>query len=154
MGRARRKPISLDIDLSRAKILTIKIPQPEVPVVRRPRYEIVIPDWRPVLLNEVMRSTKPRRIYLERKSHKFIAGVIRDNGVAPAETCRRVSLMIGITKATEEFDRDAPYKVLFDSLVACKALRSDRCSGVEIGPLDFYPAARLTTTIILEDWIP
>lgn len=124
-----------------------------LPIVadRRDRYEVVITDWLPSTLNAMFRGKFHNRKRLEEQSHEIVGRACLDHGVALALQRRKVSLRLGILRWDHESDRDASYKALFDSLVGCGALVSDRCSGVEIGPLEFYIASRPVTIIVLED---
>lgn len=151
-----RKKRGYDIDLSHATVrrtVIPPIPAPEpVPAARRPRYEVVVPGWRPPTVNALFRGTFRDRMRLEASCKRVVGKACAEHGVAPALARRRVSLSIGLGPGQREFDRDAPYKALFDALVACGALTCDRCEGVEIGTLDFYRSPKGVTTIVIEDW--
>ena len=146
------------LDLSMATIRETVIPAvSSSPAANLPapipgRYEVVIPGWRPPSLNSLMRGNLRARMRIEKGCHRVVGQACREQGVPPATARRRVSLSIGLGPGQREFDRDSPYKALFDSLVACKALVSDRVAGVEIGYLEFYRARQGITTIILEEW--
>jgi hypothetical protein len=115
------------------------------------RYAIVIPNWHPLTLNQMIGWN---RFVISRKKkvdRKLIAGYVLKCGVPPAIGKRRVVLTITLAPRQRAADPDAYFKATLDSLVHAKALKSDDRFGVECAPVIYERGSAKISKIELED---
>lgn len=111
-------------------------------------YTITIPNWRPALLNELMKAHWDTR----NKRKKASKNIVRcyTQHLPKAEKKRLVRLCLVLGKGQRKCDVDAPYKDLLDALVAAGMLVDDSPLWCEIAPITFM-RGDMATIIQLED---
>lgn len=129
---------------------SVKLPEPEKPTEHNPGgvYRIVIPNWRPPTLNQLMRGKVKTQIALSKACKAMVAGYGRE--VPRAGGKRKVSLLIELEGRQKEMDADAPWKGLLDALVFCGLLIDDHSRYVQFGEFEQCRGAS-QTVITLED---
>jgi Holliday junction resolvase RusA-like endonuclease len=111
---------------------------------------MVIPDWRPATLNELM-SNRFRAARLKKADRKIIAGYARLAGTPKATGKRRVSVEVTRSGRMKEIDPDGIWKSLNDALVHAGLLVDDNSRLCELGTFTQPKGDRKSTRIILED---
>lgn len=116
-------------------------------------HSIVIPDWRPALLNELMRSHWSKVGRLKRRDREMVAAYSRLANVPPARGPRRVGLIIGGNRYPERApDPDGVWKSLLDALVHARMLIDDSAEWCELKRPVFHRRPEgFRTVITLED---
>ena len=117
------------------------------------KHELWIPQWKPVLLNQLLYKHRHVVRGLKQKDQELIARYFRHYDVPPATGKRRVSLRIILKPRGQSGDYDGPWKVLLDGLVKCGALIDDSPEHVQLGNIEYErgTAENWGTWIILED---
>ena len=113
-------------------------------------HTLVIPNWIPVRLNELMKN-RWRCAELKRQDTAFVILYSRIQGIPRATGKRRVTLEITFGKHAKAGDPDAYNKSLLDALVNAGLLVNDTYNSVEVMPARYFHAKETSTTIILED---
>lgn len=117
------------------------------------RYEVFIPQWRPLLLRELLYKNP----FVARRKKKLdedtIAGYFRQLDVPKAAGKRRVTLRIILKPRARESDDDNLFKCLLDGLKKCGQLVDDNRRYCETRPPDYERGTAQTwgTWIVLED---
>jgi hypothetical protein len=117
----------------------------------RAKFQLVIPDWRPALLNTLLGCHRWKRGRLKKCDRQLIGFYARLAGVPKAEGKHRVSLLLTLGPRQRAGDPDAYWKSVLDGLVHAGLLADDNRQGVELGRVAFDRGARMETTIVLED---
>lgn len=115
------------------------------------RFEIVIPDWHPTRLNELIGRNRFVIGRRKKQDREFLAVYCELANIPPAAGKRRLTLKITLGPRQRAADPDAYWKSLLDALVHCKALKSDDRFGVESLPVEYDRAKSKRTVIVLED---
>lgn len=148
-----RKPRSLELDLTGARVLTTRIPV--LPAAPRTlpfgTHEITIPRWRPVTLNELFALHHLAAARKKRGDRELIAAYAQRAGVPPATTKRRVSIAVTLAGRMKQTDPDALWKSTLDGLTAARMLVDDSPDWVELGSMTQRGGDEKATTIRLED---
>lgn len=120
------------------------------------QYEIVIPNWIPARLNQLMGNRK-RAGALKKRDKLKIAIEQRFRPIPEATGRRRVTIEITYAKGDRQADPDAYQKSVHDALVKAKLLKNDTNRWVEMTHPIYLPTnpryrtERRMTRIILED---
>ena len=130
---------------------------PGPPKLQGPCKALWIPGWFPTLVNS-LRATPHRHWaspYKQLKADKaIVAAYFAGSGLTRAIGPRRVSVMFVMGKGRRLFDRDAPRKSLYDSLVQCGALLGDNPALCYEGPVTYARAlldCQAGTLVLLEE---
>ena len=126
------------------------MPRTRLPMTEKARHELVIPNYRPPYINQLMRGHLRTRMLLEHECREMIAAYAAVQQIPKATDKRRLSVTVTLSGRQRAGDADCIWKGLLDALVACGLLRGDRCEDVELGPVTFSRGER-QTRIILED---
>jgi len=113
-------------------------------------HTLVIPDWTPSRLNDLMRN-RWWRAKLKKQDTAFVILYSRIQGIPKATGKRRVILEITFGTGAKAGDPDAYNKSLLDALVNAELLVNDTYNDVEVMPARYFRAKDTSTTIILED---
>jgi hypothetical protein len=116
-------------------------------------HEFHIPNWKPLLLNRLLRKHWTKVSRLKKAEHEMIACYFMMSGIKHARSKRRVSLRITLKPHGKESDDDAVWKCLLDGLKLCGAIKDDDRAHVEIGSIEYErgTAKDWGTTIVLQD---
>lgn len=126
------------------------MPRPE-PLTVTGRWEIVVPLWRPVALNELLAAGPYGANRLKKRDRDFIIVYSCLAGVPRAAGMRRVSLEITVPKGQRRWDPDCFAKSLNDALVYAGKLVDDGPKWCVNGPVSYVRGEGLLTKIIIED---
>ena len=119
-------------------------------------WKIVIPNWHPLRLNQIIGRPWYESVKAKRLQHGMIAMYTKKAGVPRAHKKRRVTLSIYLGPRQRGGDTDAYWKVLLDSLKRCHAIVDDKTKWVELAPLELVALRKrkMGTVIVLEDLDP
>jgi hypothetical protein len=123
----------------------------DTPVAPPAVHSLVIPNWHPRRLNELVGCSWQKRHRLKREDRELVAGYARLAGNPLAVVKRRVSLKLTLAPGQRAGDVDSYWKSLLDSLVCAGLLVDDDRQHVELGAVDFDHGAERETMIVLED---
>jgi len=112
-------------------------------------YAIVISNWHPARLNELLNACKWKRLRIKKDDKELVAAYGRD--VPKATGKRRVSIMLTLAPRQRAGDPDAYWKSLLDALVKAKLLLDDNRQHCELGTVEFERGKKRETRITLED---
>lgn len=112
------------------------------------KYTIVIPDWHPASLNQLLALHWAERNRLKSIDATMIRAYGLEAGVPEAQGRRRVTLTL-MSRRTRR-DPDASWKSLLDGLVTAGFLIDDSDPFAELAPIRYATGPR-TTIIELED---
>ncbi len=99
---------------------------------------LIIPGWRPALLNELV-GWHWTRVHRRKKADRdAIRAAALEQGVPRATGKRRVSLWVYLGFRQRTFDKDAPWKSLLDGLVQAQLLVDDNSRYVLQGTVEFH----------------
>lgn len=115
------------------------------------RHEILITDWHPVRLNQLLNCHWGTRSKLKKQDRELIRFYAGFFAVPPAKGKRRVSLVLTLAPKQRAGDPDAFFKGLLDALVNCGLLVDDNRQWVELGTVEFVRGKTRQTRIVLED---
>jgi hypothetical protein len=124
---------------------------PDAPPGDTGPWEVTIPDWHPLSLNQMIGFNK---FVVTRRKHKdagLVGAACLMAGVPRATGKRRVTLTIVLGPRQKGRDPDAFHKSTCDSLRSCGALVNDSKEWVELPPVRYERAMRRSTRITLED---
>lgn len=110
--------------------------------------EIYIEDWRPTLINEMLRVHWATRYKQKNKDRRTLEK--HSKHIPQAKKKRRVELEIGLAGRQKECDPDAPWKNLLDGLVKCGLLIDDSAKWCEISPLTFTRGKKYTRIKLID----
>src|SRR5262245_1377474 len=99
--------------------------------MREQVHQLVIPQFVPTPLNQLMRGRRRDRIRLAKGDRELVGYYARLSGIPPATGKRRVS--VEATMPGRRPDPDAILKSLLDALVAAELLRSDSSRWCQLG---------------------
>ncbi len=120
------------------------------PAARGP-WVVTMLHYHPVPLNDLI-GRGPMVVHgIKRKSDRRIGDEVALARVPPATAKRRVGLRIILGPKQRGCDGDAYWKVLLDSLVACRALKDDSRHWCETTPVEFERGKAKATILTLED---
>lgn len=111
--------------------------------------EIIIPNWRPALLNQYIHKHWSVGHKLKNRDKAIVFAY--SYGKPQAQKKRRVDVHIVLGPRQQESDDDAPQKSLLDALVFSKMLLNDSRAFVEMGKIMYSrgaPETRITLTDI------
>jgi hypothetical protein len=124
---------------------------PDAPPGDTGPWEVTIPDWHPLSLNQMIGFNK---FVVTRRKHKdagLVGAACLLAGVPRATGKRRVTLTITLGPRQKGRDPDAWHKSTCDSLTSCGALVDDSREWVELPPVQYERGERRSTRITLED---
>ncbi len=116
----------------------------------------VVGRWRVVLPRHVTRANELIKRHwrhgwlLGKKDKKMVAEECFLARVKDATAKRRVSLHV-ILAPRQRVDPDCFFKVLLDSLKACRAIKNDSSKWCELGPVTVERGAKEGMVVTLED---
>lgn len=113
-------------------------------------FRIVIPQWQPARLNELLKRHWRHGARLRKADDQTVALYARIESVPPATGPRRVSLEVTLT-SRQRADRDCWWKSVLDALVNCRLLLSDDATWCDLGAVTVTKGAERRTVIVLED---
>src|SRR3990172_805721 len=110
-------------------------------------YAIVIPNWQPTTLNQLMGGHYMHAHKLKKSDAEMIGGYARLARVPKAEGKRRVTLTITLVKRQRAGDPDCYWKSTLDGLVLAGMLRDDNRQNCELAPVGVARGEKRETTI-------
>jgi Holliday junction resolvase RusA-like endonuclease len=112
---------------------------------------VLIPNWHPVTLNELLNTHWGQRSKLKRADKQIIAHYFRNHPEATGK--RLVFITIILKKGKRAADGDAYFKSAIDALVHARMLIDDNRHWCELHPVQFErgTASRWGTAITLRD---
>lgn len=113
-------------------------------------FRIVIPQWQPSRLNDLMKCHWGRKTRLRKADDDMVAYYARMESVPPATGPRRVSLEVTLTPR-QRADRDCWWKSVLDALVNCRLLVNDEATWCDLGAVTVTKGDVRQTVIVLED---
>lgn len=117
------------------------------------RWTVVIPNWHPTGLNELLCLHWAARRRRKRSDADLIAVYCGRAQVAAASRRRRITQRLTLAGNDRRRDDDNAWKSLLDSLVYARVLVDDGPDWVEKRPLEFERGRERKTTLVIEDLV-
>lgn len=118
------------------------------------RFEVLVPDWHPATVNQLMRSVRDRVRLKRRDRHAVIDHLVLRANVPRAAGRRVVGLTLCFPPGARRPDPDSSHKSILDALVYCGLLVDDGPVWCGVEPVRYLRGDSRYAVVTLEDVCP